>query len=130
MSKYFVLVLALSLPPISTLADTRHCQGEGGQIDMNSCAHDAKLKTEKVMNDLLSQQLGRLTKPGTITRLKAAQEDWEKYRAASCLYEAGQREETGTMWPMAQDMCLSNFAQQRSEVLKTYLACTQNGCPE
>lgn len=104
------------------------CGDDSTQMELNACAAAAYAKADAELNALYKQQIGRLEEPNK-ARLKEAQRAWIAFRDKSCLYEAGPREESGTIWPLLQSACLEKFTKQRISDLKEYVACVQDGCP-
>lgn len=105
------------------------CNPSGSQQELNVCAFEVFTIADDEMNRLYREQMAYLTQAPIKERLKAAQKAWLSYRDASCLYENGTREESGSIWPMAQSACEANLTRQRNLVLKEYIACRDNGCP-
>jgi uncharacterized protein YecT (DUF1311 family) len=109
-------------------ASANECFDLATQADMNICSYQDFQKADKELNDLYQQQLKWLPQQSSKQRLKAAQLAWIKFRDASCLYEAGPQEESGTIWPTEQNSCLSSLTKKRVIELKDYLACHRDGC--
>lgn len=103
-----------------------HCDRD--QLSMNLCSHHEYKVADAELNDLYRQQMSRL-RPEEAARFKTAQRAWLKYVEADCLYQNGPREESGTIWPMEQNGCLTGHTSQRASLIKEFLACTSNGCP-
>lgn len=80
------------------------------------------------MNRLYKQQMSHLDPDGK-KRLQASQRAWPGYRNSACLYETGPREESGSIWPLQNALCQASFTRQRNQILHSYLACRQDGCP-
>ena len=102
---------------------------EKDQLSMNLCSEYDYEVLDSELNDLFQQQLSRLSHPSR-ARLVNAERAWLKYRDADCLYQNGPREESGSIWPLEQNICLSTRTKQRIELIKSFIACTDNGCPE
>jgi uncharacterized protein YecT (DUF1311 family) len=105
------------------------CVEAGNQGEMNACATADFYEADLEMNELYKTQLYRLHDQAA-ARLRDAQRAWVKFRDAACLYEAGLESESGSIWPMDQNRCMTTHTKQRIEDLKSYVACTQNGCPD
>ena len=129
-----VAVLAAS-PSFSKPAPEEHEQialQEGcdkNQTNMNTCAFYDRRVLEAELNELYKQQLTRVAGTVHMKRLIAAQRAWLKYVETDCLYQVGPVAESGTMWSLEQNSCKSGHFTQRVELLKSFLSCTQNGCP-
>ena len=104
------------------------CELDGSQREMTACAAQRWDKVDAEMNRLYKQQMQRLTPVGQ-DRLRQSQRAWMTYRDKVCLYEAGPRKESGSTWQMQHLLCEASVTQQRSELLKEYIACTEGGCP-
>lgn len=105
------------------------CQFDGNQMQLNDCAGQTLNRADFEMNRLYKQQMDRLSEKNQ-ARLQESQRAWITYRDKTCLYETGPREESGSIWPMQDSICKATLTKQRNEVLKKYVECTQNGCPE
>lgn len=128
----FLTVLFLSLFFISTVrADDVLCDESGTQGEMTACAAEAFQKTDKELNRLYTKKLSALETPLTKEHFKKAQQAWIKFRDATCLYEAGAREDSGSIWPMSNLYCMSKITERRVIDLTDYVACTlpEDGCP-
>jgi uncharacterized protein YecT (DUF1311 family) len=109
--------------------DADDCDLDGSQIEMNSCAGAWREKADAEMNRLFRIQISYLSGPNK-ERLQTSQSAWLTYRDKACLYEAGLREESGSMWSMQASLCEHALTLQRVEVLKSYVECRAGGCPE
>jgi uncharacterized protein YecT (DUF1311 family) len=96
---------------------------------MNICAYQSYKKADDELNRLYQTKMAALHEDSSKQRLKDAQKTWIAFRDTSCLYEIGPREESGTIWPLLQNGCLEAFTTRRVAELKTYVACTEDGCP-
>jgi uncharacterized protein YecT (DUF1311 family) len=105
------------------------CVAGGNQRELNACATADFYESDLEMNELYKTQFDRLRGPAKL-RLRDSQRAWIKFRDAACLYEAGLATESGSMWQMDQNLCMTTHTKQRTEDLKSYVACTENGCPE
>lgn len=128
----FLIVLFLSLFFISTAhADDILCDESGTQGEMTACALAAFQETDKELNRLYTEKLSALETPTTKEHFKKAQQAWIKFRDATCLYEAGAREDSGSIWPMSNLYCMSKITERRVVDLADYVACKlpKDGCP-
>jgi uncharacterized protein YecT (DUF1311 family) len=114
---------------IAELERTRvACVRDGNQTQLNFCAAADYYEVDLELNRIYSEQMRRLSEPNR-SRLREAQKAWIEFRDKACLYEAGPREESGSIWPLSHFGCLTAHTRQRMEDLKGYLSCTQDGCP-
>ena len=97
---------------------------------MNICAYQSYKKADDQLNRLYQTKMAALHENSSKQRLKDAQKAWIAFRDASCVYEIGPREESGSIWPLLQNGCLEAFTTRRVSELKTYVACTEDGCPQ
>ena len=104
----------------------RHCSGN--TIDQMICEGNIYNSLDRRMNALYKEQMSRL-EPDSQVALKASQRAWIIFRDKACLYENGPRRSDGNSWNVDQSFCLANYTRQRIDNLKSYLACTDNGCP-
>ena len=127
----YLPVLLFVVPILCTAGETgsAECELDGPQMQMNACAYERYQKADAELNGLYKQQMARL---GEVNgkRLRDSQRAWIAYKDKACLYEAGPAEGSGSIWGLENYMCLVYFTKQRSEVLRRYIQCTQNGCPE
>ena len=79
---------------------------EGTQLQLGQCAQADYFDADMQMSSLYVQKMTRLREPAH-SRLRDAQRAWIAFRDKSCLYEAGSRDESGTMWGMDVSMCLT-----------------------
>lgn len=103
---------------------------QGGQQEMNACSGVRYQAADKEMNKLYQQLMQRLSKPSQ-EKLRASQRAWLKYRDAAYAYEIewnGPCE--GTICPLWENQTLTELTNQRIERLRSYVSCTDNGCPE
>lgn len=100
------------------------------QASMNQCASNEYAALDAELNTQYNAQMGYLKTPARKKALQDAQKKWIAFRDADCQYQAGKREEGGSLWPLAQAQCLSAQTKVRVEQLKAYTACRQEGCPK
>ena len=105
------------------------CNPSGNQAELNVCALEAFQKQDEELNRLYKQQMAKLETPEIIERFKKAQQSWIKFRDASCLYEIGPREDSGSIWPLLNLDCMTAFTEERVKRLQTYVSCTDDQCP-
>ncbi|MBI2769955.1 MAG: DUF1311 domain-containing protein [Burkholderiales bacterium] len=128
-----IAVVLLGMFGATPAARAEHESGKwncaGTQTEMNYCAAASFKHVDGEMNELFRKQLGKLQDSGTKNRLREAQRAWLAFRDRSCLYSAGPREGSGSIWPLEHFGCMEHHTKQRIVDLKEYLGCTQNGCP-
>ena len=99
------------------------------QWNMNVCSmYDYKV-LDAQLNSVYKSQLAHLGKSAARARLIASQRAWLKYVELDCHYQTGPREESGSIWPVQHNYCMAAHLRQRIDLLKSYVSCTQNGCP-
>ncbi|MDP9108156.1 MAG: lysozyme inhibitor LprI family protein [Pseudomonadota bacterium] len=104
------------------------CQLDGTQLDMNQCANQRWMTADAEMNRLYTEQMAHLDAIHK-KRLYASQHAWLGYRDLVCQYEAGRREESGSIWPATDALCRESLTKQRSQILQKYVECRSDGCP-
>lgn len=103
---------------------------EANQANMNLCSYRAYKDLDGVLNFFYKEQMARVKNTEHEIRLRQAQRAWLKFIEADCLYQAGgPRENSGTMWPLLYNRCLSEHLEQRIAELKAFLRCRENPCP-
>ncbi|UZJ58938.1 lysozyme inhibitor LprI family protein [Pseudomonas sp. KU26590] len=113
---------------IGCSAQAQDC--DANQASMNQCASQEYKALDAELNTQYNAQMGYLKTPARKKALQDAQKKWIAFRDADCQYQAGKREEGGSMWPLAQAQCLSAQTKVRVEQLKAYAACRDEGCPK
>ena len=111
---------------IGCSAQARDC--DANQASMNQCASKEYAALDAELNTQYNAQMGYLKTSARKKALQDAQKKWIAFRDADCQYQAGKREEGGSLWPLAQAQCLSAQTKVRVEQLKAYTACRQEGC--
>lgn len=130
----FRQIITMSLLTIlgtSAQAQDFKCNPSGNQQEMNVCASESLGKIQKEVKDLYNTKMKALKTKTAQELLEQSQQTWEQYTEARCLYEAGKKEESGSIWPLVHDKCLETATKERIGLLKRYVACNspQKGCP-
>lgn len=99
------------------------------QRSMNNCTGEMLEFYDKELNRLYSIQMNHLQTDARKKLFKDAQLSWISFRDKDCLYSAGKREDSGSIWLTAHNACLSERTKSRVIELKAYVACRDNGCP-
>ena len=102
---------------------------DANQLAMNTCARYRFDVADKKLNDLYQRKLRLLETSATKKRFIAAQRAWISFRDRACLYDAGPREESGSIWPLEYFSCMLLHTGRRIEDMEENIQCTQNGCP-
>jgi len=126
--KYIFVLLMLPLVCIGEeyqWADT--CNRD--QRSMNTCAGEMFKFYDQQLNALYSKQMKHLQTSSRKTALKKSQRAWIEFRDLDCLYEAGKREDSGSIWPLIHNSCLADRTKTRVKELRAFVACRDNGCP-
>ena len=108
---------------------TGDCDMGGNMSQMRACAGTRLTKADQELNRSYKQLITRLSEKNR-RRLRDSQRAWLSYRDKACNYEVGPSTEGGTLWSMEEALCEEKLTKQRNEILRGYVACTQNGCPE
>lgn len=103
---------------------------EANQAELNRCAATYFQTQEAELNRLYVAKLAALRLEKNKSRLLEAQKAWQAFRNLSCVYSAGERDESPTRWPLDYNACMGDLTKQRIENFKYYLSCTETGCPE
>ena len=138
LAKVLVPVLLCSLagaqttaPPSSQAAleaeALKNC--DANQMSLNLCSFHRYKKVDAELNRIYQAHLARMSSKVDVQRYREAQRAWLKYAEADCLYRNGPREESGTIWPLLQNTCLSEHTEARLRILRQQFNCTQDGCP-
>lgn len=105
----------------------KHCDSD--QTSMNLCGYHQYKVLDAELNRLYQQLASRLKETPHEARLRESERTWLKYVEADCLYQNGPREESGTIWPLLQNNCLTQHRKQRIDLLNQFLKCTNAICP-
>ncbi|HEY8602934.1 lysozyme inhibitor LprI family protein [Tsuneonella suprasediminis] len=104
--------MAISPPP--------DCKEPVTQTDMNICSYRDYLRADIALNEAW-QELARKASGDTKNRHLDAQRKWLAYRDAQCLAENGPRSESGTIWPLLQNTCLTSLTEARTKQLRDHV---------
>jgi uncharacterized protein YecT (DUF1311 family) len=102
---------------------------EKNQLTMNVCAVEHFKDADNELNALFLEKMKTLTTKEGKQYLQSAQRAWISFRDKDCLYQAGPKEGSGSIWALEQYSCLKYHTDRRIQDIKRYLECTQNGCP-
>ncbi|QDK33037.1 lysozyme inhibitor LprI family protein [Sphingomonas sp. IC081] len=100
------------------------CANAMTQTDMNICSYRDFQSADRAMNEAwgkaaaAAKAADRQGPGGNFNRLLDAQRKWLAYRDAQCLAENGPREESGTIWPLQQNGCLTELTEARTKQLR------------
>jgi len=103
------------------------CSNAMTQADMNVCSYRDFQSADRTLNKAWGEAAAaakvadRNGLSGAFDRLLDAQRKWLAYRDAQCLSENGPREQSGTIWPVLQNGCLTQLTQARTTQLHDYL---------
>lgn len=103
------------------------CNNAMTQADMNICSYRDFQSADRTLNKAWGEAAAaakvadKSGLSGAFDRLLDSQRKWLAYRDAQCLAENGPREQSGTIWPVLQNGCLSQLTQARTAQLHDYL---------
>ena len=104
------------------------CGRLGTQFEINKCSSNDLQKLGVRLNYLYKKQITRVQGSPHEGRLRDAQSAWLSYIKADCFYQNGPSEESGSIWPYLQNVCMGEHFKQRIMFLKEFVDCTQEGC--
>lgn len=126
------LLLALTPFLFSPLAHAAvDCANASDQATMNQCAGQEFKSTDKELNAMYQQIIGRLKdNPDRKKLLVGAQRAWIAFRDTECKFSAS-GVEGGSVYPLIYSNCLTAVTKARIEALKQYLKCQEGdmSCP-
>jgi len=126
------LLLALTPFLFSPLAHAAvDCANASDQATMNQCAGQEFKSTDKELNVVYQQIIGRLKdNPDRKKLLVGAQRAWIGFRDTECKFSAS-GVEGGSVYPLIYSNCLTAVTKARIEALKQYLKCQEGdmSCP-
>ncbi|WP_131671827.1 lysozyme inhibitor LprI family protein [Pseudomonas parakoreensis] len=126
------LLLALTPFLFSPLAHAAiDCANASDQATMNQCAGQEFKSTDKELNAMYQQIIGRLKdNPDRKKLLVGAQRAWIGFRDTECKFSAS-GVEGGSVYPLIYSNCLTAVTKARIETLKQYLKCQEGdmSCP-
>ncbi|XGV97619.1 MAG: lysozyme inhibitor LprI family protein [Leptolyngbya sp. BL-A-14] len=100
-------------------AQTEDCRRAQTQYELNQCAELSAKNADRKLNQVYQQVLKKQT-PEMSTLLVKAEEDWIKYRDASCAFSR-QQFAGGSAESMAYSFCMARLTEQRTQELEGYL---------
>ena len=108
---------------LSAAASAGACADARTQTDMNICSFETYKAADAALNAAWKQAYGSARARGgkTAPRLLDAQRKWLAFRDAQCLAENGPRDESGTIWPLLQNGCLTKLTEARTADLREYV---------
>ncbi len=109
-----------------------NCKNQQTQLDLNVCSYRDYLRSDIELNKLWAAAVKKArdrdrwevehqSKGGRFDRLLDAQRKWIAFRDAQCAFEAGPREDSGTIWALVTNVCMKNITDARSTQLRDYL---------
>lgn len=99
-------------------------------IDTLSCSALSDLDTsEGEMKSIYDKQLAKLQSKDSKEYLAKTQQQWLAFRDAECGYEMSMWAKFGAERNARYLYCQSRKNKQRIDVLKGYIACSDNDCP-
>lgn len=96
------------------------CKDPVTQSDMNICSYRDYLRADIALNEAW-HELSRSTAGDQRKRHLDAQRKWLAFRDAQCLAENGPRSESGTIWPLLQNTCLTSLTEARTKQLRDHV---------
>ena len=109
--KFFIFIFTLFVSTYSfAQAD---CSNQQTQTDMNICSYKKYQKVNNELNSVYKKAMIELKNSNKALLLKENQRVWLKYRDLTCKFEAGPREESGTIWPLIHNNCMVRLTQYR-----------------
>ena len=109
-----------------------NCEDQQTQLDLNVCSYRDYLRADIELNRLWAAattkakevdgwEVEHHSKGGRFNRLLDAQRKWIAFRDAQCAFEAGPREDGGTIWALVTNVCMKKTIDARSTWLREYL---------
>lgn len=123
----FAAVVVLAMPSMATAADK--CADPQDQMTMNECAAASFAASDKQLNELYKQIVGRLKDDSDATKLLIhAQREWVNFRKAECAFQSSGG---GSGSQMTELMCANDLTQKRAKDFERYLNCEEGdlSCP-
>lgn len=118
----FIITLSLALLSFPVSAqETIDCDNVTSQIAMNICSEQEFTEANQTLQERYTKILAAINDPAQKSLFQNAQDTWENYRQLQCDFDAGKREDSGTMWPMVMNSCLTHLTEQRLEALEPAL---------
>lgn len=94
------------------------------QMELNACAGVNLQAADAALNKLYRRVMAEADDAAAKEQLKDAERAWIAYRDKRCAYEAGPREEGGSIWPMEMSNCLEQKTAARIRELTKLRGCT------
>jgi uncharacterized protein YecT (DUF1311 family) len=132
---FFLAAIGSSYPVMAEEARSESnsevdCSNPTDTVAMTMCAQRSFDRIRREMNHLYTQKMKELETDESKAALRDSQRAWRLFLAKACVYEVGKtRGPTDTYFSMNQTRCAETHTKQRIQDLKSYIACTDNGCP-
>jgi len=101
---------------------------DGTMLEINKCAAEQYKIADDELNSLFKKKMATLETDNVKNRLRNSQRAWIAFRDSACLYEAGPREESGSVWPLEYYRCMERHTLNRNDDLKYYISCDTPDC--
>jgi len=129
--KHIVFLFLFTMQPAFAAFYIWEDECDKNQLAMNICADEQDKFYDKHLNKLYKEQMNHLKDKGEAkTNLRKAQRAWILFRNQDCNYMAGDRENSGSIWALTYNKCLTKRTRTRIQELESYIECRDNGCPE
>ncbi len=115
-----------STSTMTSQAVAQDCVGD--QITMNLCASEKYKAAATELDSYYQKRIAKLKDTYAAAYLRKAQNNWAKFAALDCKYQASSWE-GGSGWPYIYYSCMTVHASRRILNFQSYDECTENGCP-
>ena len=107
-----ILFIFFSIPASAQ----ENCTDPQTQTDMNICSFKEFKSADKKLNNTYQKALKKIGDDKKREEIfRENQRIWIKYRDATCNFEAGERADSGTIWPLIMNSCMTRLTKQRTE---------------
>jgi len=126
---FAAFLLCVALP--TTAAFAEECNRLEKQQDLNQCFSKQLRDSEQTLGEAYKTIVDRLEdRPDAVMALELAEEAWNVYRDAECLFSAS-GSVGGSAYPMVLDECKEELTRARAARLNAYSHCKEGdlACP-
>ena len=123
-------LIAILLTAVQARALPPDCRSEQSQAALNICSYEEYKAADAELNAMY--RLLREKLDGKAREFAArAEQAWITFRDAECLSRLGAREDSGTIYPLLFNVCMTRLTRERTKDLREQAKCpgTRLDCP-
>jgi uncharacterized protein YecT (DUF1311 family) len=115
---FLCVFLSLSPALAEDAVQERDCREPQTQTAMNICATREYQAVQSELDSILEHVRNKIGLDiDKLELFNDTQESWIRYRDATCGFVAGEREDSGSIWPLHHASCMELLTRQRMEII-------------